>query len=165
MVSAREKTAVIRSMRRLPALDVPTNATQDDGRDSVAVEARDVQPQPTGVALKILVSQRVLVIEEQPVHIPEPPLKSGCFRCGRRSEGVRVDLRERKVPEREPDPAVLLLHLRDRFKRLPRVRTLVVAVLHDEATFRGAADVVDLLVKRLQCRLIPLRHRVARHLV
>jgi hypothetical protein len=65
---------------------------------------------------------------------------------------VRVDLRERKVPEGEADlPGELLLDALDLPKRLSRIRAFVVAVLEDEASGRRAANMVDPLLERFQC--------------
>jgi hypothetical protein len=61
-----------------------------------------------------------------------------------------VDLGQRKVPEGEADPpAQALLDPVDLSKRLTRVRAFVIAVLHDQAASRWAADVIDRFVKRL----------------
>ena len=91
-------------------------------------------------------------MKEQLVHVPEPVLECGCLGGGRRRERVRVDLGEREVPEGEANaPVELSLDPFDRAKRLPRVGAFVVAVLDDETSGRRAADVIDLLVERLQC--------------
>ena len=74
-------------------------------------------------------------MKEQLVHVPEPALERGGLGRGSRCEGVRVDLRERKVPEGEADVAAQsLLDAFDLSKRLPRVRAFVVAVLDDQTT-------------------------------
>jgi hypothetical protein len=84
-------------------------------------------------------------VEQQLVHVPEPALP-GRSR-GRGSEGVRVDVSQWKVPEREPHvPAQLAFDLLDRMERLTRVWALVVAILDDQVTCGRAADVIDFLV-------------------
>src|SRR6478609_6694736 len=99
------------------ALDVPPNPPQDLRAESIMVEARDVQLELRGICVKVGVTQRLLAVEEQLVHLPEPALKCGCLGCGRRREGVRVDLHEREVPEREADStAHFLLDAFDRSK-------------------------------------------------
>src|SRR3954463_9893916 len=93
-------------------------------------------------------------MEEQPVHVPEPVLQRRRLRRGRRGEGVRVDLREREMAKREADAArQSSLDTLDLSKRLTRVRALVVAVLDYETTARWAADVIDLVVDRVEARL------------
>ena len=42
-------------------------------------------------------------MKEQLVHLPEPILERGGLGCARRGERVRMDLGQRKVPEREAD--------------------------------------------------------------
>ena len=72
-------------------------------------------------------------MKEQLVQVPEPALECSGFGRGSRCQGVRVDLRERKMPESEPDIAAQsLLDAFDLSKRLPRVRAFVVAVLDDQ---------------------------------
>jgi hypothetical protein len=66
------------------------------------------------------------------MHVPEPVLEGSCLGCGRRGEGMRMDLCEREMAEGEPDTAMSLLDALDRSKRLPRIRAFVVAVLEDE---------------------------------
>jgi len=81
------------------------------------------------------------------VHVPEPALPGGGLRCGGRGHGVRVDLGQGEVPEREPHiPAELLFDLLDGAERLPRVGALVVAVFDDQAAGPRAADVIDRLI-------------------
>jgi hypothetical protein len=64
---------------------------------------------------------------------------------------MRVDLREREMPEREADaPAQPLLDALDLEKRLPRIRTFVVAVLEDETSACAAADVIELVVEEIR---------------
>ena len=114
------------------------------------VEARDVEPELGGVPLQVVVGERVLAIKEQLVHGPEPVLECRCLGCGRRGEGVRVDLGEREMPEGEADtPAELSLDAFDLPERAPRVRAFVVAVLEDDTADCRTADVIDFLVKRL----------------
>src|SRR6476659_7786874 len=89
-------------------------------------------------------------MKEQFVHLPESVLTSRRLGCGRRGERVRVDLGQGKVSEGEANPiAQLPLDPLDLSKRLARVRALVVAVLDEQTSVRGPADVIDRVVKRL----------------
>src|SRR6201989_2328525 len=73
-----------------------------------------------------------------------------------------VDLGEREIPEGEANTlAQLVLDTFDLPKRSPRVRAFVVAVLEDDPPARRTADVIDVLVQRLQWVRIP--YRVGRH--
>jgi hypothetical protein len=128
------------------------------------VEPRDVQFELSGIHLKVVVSQRLLAMEEQLVHLPKPALE--CSSLGRccRGEGVRVDLHEREVPERETDStAHFLLDALDRPKGLSREGTFVVAVLEDDMTRRRAPDTVENVVERLDAAPTLLRDGVTRH--
>jgi len=103
-----------------------------------------------------------LVFEERVVHGPEVPLDAG--RLGRfgRGEGMGVDLGEREMPEGEANTlGQLVLDTFDLPERSPRVRAFVVAVLEDDPPTDRTADVIDVLVQRLQWVRIP--HRVGRH--
>jgi hypothetical protein len=67
------------------------------------------------------------------------------------------------MTEREADAAAQSwLDALDLSKRLPRVRTFVIAILEDETGCRPA-DVIDLVVERLEAWLTLLRDRVAHH--
>jgi hypothetical protein len=58
------------------------------------------------------------------VHVPEPALQRGGLSSGRRGEGVRVDARQREVPEREPHvPAELLFDMLDRVEQAAGLET------------------------------------------
>ncbi len=130
----------------------------------VVIECRHVQPELSGVLVQVAVFERLLAVEEQRVHVPEPVLPCGGLSCGRCGEGVRVDVSQREIPEREPHvPLKLLFYLVDRVERLPRVRALVIAVLDDQAAGGRAADVIDLLIQRRQGELAVVRYRVEDH--
>ena len=74
-------------------------------------------------------------MKEQLVHVPKPALERSGLGRGSRCQGVRVDLRERKMPESEADSAAQsLLDAFDLPKRLPRIRAFVIAVLDDQTT-------------------------------
>jgi hypothetical protein len=102
-------------------------------------------------------------VEQQLVHVPEPVLQRAGLGRGRCGEGVRVDAGQRKMPEREPQvPAKLAFDLLDRVEGLPRVWTLLIAVLDDQAAGGRAANVIDLLVQRRQGQLAVVRRCVQR---
>ena len=133
------------------------SSTRDPG--PVAVEQFDVEPEVGGVLPQVTVIECLLAVKEHLVHVPEPVLKGGRLGGGGRGEGVRMDLGEREMPEREPDvPAQFGLHPFDGPERLPRVWAFVVAVLNDQGARRRAPDVVDRLVQRLQQRSRLLSH-------
>jgi len=99
------------------------------------------------VAEEVRVLERVLVLEEKVVHLPELALRARCLRRFGRALRVRMRLRKRKVAEdeteigseRPPD----LLH--DRIRRTT-VRALVVAVFGQR--HRGAVGPRPMVVRR-----------------
>jgi hypothetical protein len=146
------------------AVDVAADPAGYRGAGPVCVEGRDVQAELGGVPAQVAVFERLLPVEQQLVHVPEPALPGGGLGRGRGGEGVRVDAGQRKVPVREPQvPAQLLAGLLDRVERLPRVRALVIAVLEDQAAGGRAADVIGVLVQRRQGQLAVARDRVEGH--
>src|ERR1700730_11443540 len=146
------------------ALDIPSNAPQDLGAGSVAVESGDIELELPRVVLQIVVLEGGLMTVEQIVHFPEPVLDGSCLGRGRCRESVGVDLCERKVPEGEADlPVRALFDAFDFSKRLPGIGAFVIAVLDNETAFWPAADVIDLLVNRFQGPRTILRHRIPLH--
>src|SRR5260221_7490024 len=98
-------------------------------------------PELGGVPAQVAVLERLLPVEQQLVHVPEPALPCGGLSRGRRGEGVRVNAGQREMPEREPHvPPELLFDLLDRMEGLPRVRALVIAVLDDQVAGGRPAD-------------------------
>ena len=65
-------------------------------------EALEVEAQLLGVVVQVGRAQRVLVFEEQIVHLPEPLLGRRRLSCLGGQLGVRVDVVQRQVP---PDVA------------------------------------------------------------
>src|SRR4029077_9629692 len=93
----------------------------------------------------------------------EPVLQRGRLGCGRRCKGVRMDVDEREVAEREADAAVeLSLDTFDLAECPSRKRAFVVAVFEDEAGAGRAADVIS-VVERLDPRQVSLAQRATRH--
>ena len=89
--------------RRCPTLDVAGHAQEYGSADPVSVEPRDVELE-LGCALpQAVVFECRLAMKEQRVHLPEAALESRSFGSSSRGEGVRMDLGQRKVPEREAD--------------------------------------------------------------
>jgi hypothetical protein len=67
-----------------------------------------------GVPSQVAVFQRLLAVEQQLMHGPEPALPGGGLGRGRGGEGVWVDAGQGKMPEREPHvPAELPFDLLD----------------------------------------------------
>src|SRR5216683_7956287 len=133
------------------AVDIAADPVGYRGAGPVCVEGRDVQAELGGVPAQVAVFERLLPVEQQLVHVPEPALQRGGLRRGRRGEGVRMDAGQREVPECEPHvPAQLAFDLLDRVERLPRVRALVVAVLEDQRAGGRTAGVIDFLIQRRQ---------------
>src|SRR5579883_1923598 len=97
-----------------------------------------------GVAAEIVVAQRTLVGEDRLMHRPELPRRARRFGGLGSTLGVRVDLREREVPEHEAHavPEVALQRLDDRLGSAA-VGTLVVAILdeRDRGVSRAAGVV------------------------
>jgi hypothetical protein len=60
--------------RRQTALDVSPNPPQDIRAGSILVEAGDVEPELGGIPPQVLVVERLLAMEEQLMHVPEPAL-------------------------------------------------------------------------------------------
>ena len=126
------------------ALDVPTDPPRDARVGPVLVELLDVEFELGCIAAQVVVFERSLAMKEQIVHLPEAVLERGCLGGGRRRERVRVDVCQREVPEGEANATVeLSFDPFDRAKRLPRVGAFVVAVLDEDTSGRGAADVID----------------------
>ena len=121
--------------------------------DSVLVEARSIEPQLGRVRAQVVVLEGLLAVVQQVMHLPEPALtRRGLGRGGRR-ERMRMDRRQRKVPEGEADAAVELpLDTLDLAIGHARVGAFVVAVLENETTGLRAANVVDGCVEGLQNR-------------
>jgi hypothetical protein len=59
---------------------------------------RHIRPELGGVPAQVAVFEWLLPVEQQLVCVPEPALPGG----GLGGEGVRVNVRQRQVPEREP---------------------------------------------------------------
>jgi hypothetical protein len=77
-------------------------------------------------------------------------LDLGRFDADRGGERVRMDLGQREVTEREPDPiAESSLDPLDLAFSVARVRALVVPVLEDQASGHATADVIDRVLDRL----------------
>ena len=145
---------------RRSALDVSTNALEDAGSLSVVVEPSDVEPELIGVALQVGLFECLLAMEEQLVHLPEAGLACGRLSGSGGGEGVWMDLDEREMAVGETDlSAQFLLDAFDLSERQPRVGAFVVAVLDDQATLGGTANVIDRLVQAFQVR-VP-RRRIA----
>ena len=108
-------------------------------------------PSCLGVAEEVVVPQRVLVLEQKVVHLPERALlRRGLGRL-RRLLRVRVDVVERQVPPDVGDVAEVAQQLAHDRLRLAAVRALEVAVLeHGDRRVDRAADVVALRVDRLR---------------
>src|SRR6516165_4368718 len=87
----------------------------------------------------------VLVGEQQVMHLPELALPSGTFRCLSGTEGMRMRLLQRKVPESEPHAAGETLEQQlHRRLRLFAVRAFEVAVLdHGGDGMRRSDHVID----------------------
>ena len=90
--------------RRYPARDVAVDAlnTASPARSCRTIE---IEPELGRVPPQVVVRERLLAVEEQLVHLPEPVLERGRLGRGGRREGVRVDLGQREVAEREPHAA------------------------------------------------------------
>jgi len=145
-----------------PAAHVALDPLEHDGARPVALEPRQVQPEFSCIAAKILVLERLLAVEEDLVHVPIAALHRRGLRRARGGQRVRVNRRQREVPERKADLEAPLEAL-DHAICLARVRAFVVAVFEDQSRRTGSSDVVYRLVERGE----PLRlftRRAKRHL-
>ena len=123
-----------------------TRAAPACSRRSVR-EPLDVEAELLGVADQVARAERVLVVEQEVVHLPERALVGGRFRGLRGELRVRVDVVERQVPPDVADVAEVAQQLADDRLRLPAVRALEVAVLdHRDGRVERPADVVALRV-------------------
>jgi alkanesulfonate monooxygenase SsuD/methylene tetrahydromethanopterin reductase-like flavin-dependent oxidoreductase (luciferase family) len=133
------------------ALDVARHTWQYGVARQVAVEPGDIELELERVSPQVLVLERRLAMQEQLRHLPESALQRRGLRGGGGGEGVRMDLGQREVTEREANPvAQLSLDALDLAKRLARIRAFVVAVLDDQTSGRAATNMVDGWVYRLQ---------------
>ena len=94
-----------------------------------SLEAVDVEAELLGVADEVAVAERVLVLEQQVVHLPERALLGRRLRRLGRQLRVRVDVVQRQVPPHVADVAVLAQQLAHDRLGLAAVRALEVAVL------------------------------------
>src|SRR4030095_16079466 len=77
------------------AVDVAADPVGYRGAGPVAVDGRDVQAELGGVPAQVAVFERLLPVEQQLVHLPEPAVPCGGLSRGRGGEGVRVDAGQR----------------------------------------------------------------------
>src|SRR4051812_5223812 len=76
--------------------------SNDGGVDSfsqLAYELLDIEAERRCVTGQMDILKRVLMLEQHIVHFPECTLRSRGFGCFGRVRGVRMDLRQRKVPK------------------------------------------------------------------
>ena len=72
-------------------------------RLELAVEAQGIEAQIRGVAAKVPIGERALILEEHVVHLPELALRGGGFGGLRGALRVRVDVAQREMSEHEPE--------------------------------------------------------------
>src|SRR5712692_6102956 len=93
-------------------------------------EARHVQAADLRVASEIRIVQRVLILEQRVVHLPELPLRAGGFGGFRRVLGVRMNLGEREIAvDKTKAAAHDTQHFGDDGMCRAAMRTLIVAIL------------------------------------
>ena len=110
-------------------------------------EAVDVEAELLGVADQVVRAKRVLVLEQEVVHLPERALVGGRLGGLGGELGVRVDVVERQVPPDVADVAEVAQELADDRLRLAAVGALEVAVLDDrDRRVERPADVVALRI-------------------
>src|SRR5260370_9340716 len=116
------------------AVNIPTDPLRQRGAGPVALERRDVEAEPGRISQQVAVLERLLPMEQQLVHVPEPVLQRWGLGRRRGRESVRVDAGQWKMPVREPHvPVKPAFDLLDRVEGPPRVWALVIAVLDDQA--------------------------------
>src|SRR5918995_878991 len=135
------------------ALHVSLHARQHDTRPSIVLEAAHVEIQLRGIPPQVVLTQRVLPVEEQLMHLPERALQRRRLRRGGRGQGIWVDLGQGKVPERDPHSLPRPTpHSLELAKGPPRVRTLVIAIDRDHGSARSTEKVVHCLIDWLHLR-------------
>ena len=116
----------------------------------VVGEALDVEPKTLGVCDQVVRLERVLMVQQHVVQLPEGVLSGrrlGCLRCELR---VRVDVAQRQVPPDVADVAELLQQCAHEGLGLATVRTLEVAVFDDgDRRHARTAEVIPLGVNVL----------------
>ena len=127
------------------AVDVLGDARGADAFAQVVGEAFDVETELLGVADQVVELERVLVLEQEVVHLPERALLGGGLGGLRGELSVGVDVVQRQVPPDVADVAEVAQELADDRLRLPAVGALEVAVLDDrDRRLERPADVVAL---------------------
>ena len=134
---------------RSARVDVLRDARRSFVRAQVLAEPVDVEAELLRVAEQIGDAQRVLAVEQQIVHLPEPSLlRRRLDRLGRLLR-PRMDVVQREVPPHVRDLAVPREQLAERTLGLAAVRALEVAVLdHRHGCVDRPADVVAIRVDR-----------------
>ncbi len=113
----------------------------------VVRESLDVEPQPLRVFHQVARLERILVVEQQVVHLPEGPLPGRGFRRLRGKLGVWVDVAQRQMPPHVADVAEVSEQFPNDGFGLTAVRTLEVAVLdHGHRRLHGPPDVIPLRI-------------------
>src|SRR5262245_9299608 len=110
-------------------------------------ELRNIKTDQGGVFHQILILERLLIFEEEIVHLPELALRPGRLRLRRGAFGVRVDGGQWKVAKDEPHQITgAHFELFHHVIGLAAIRALIVAVFHQGDGRRELpSDVVALL--------------------
>src|SRR6185503_11483982 len=93
-----------REIRRVDVLCDPAGAR---ARSQIVLESLDVEPELPGIADEIAITERVLTLEQQVVHLPERALLRSGFSPFGGALRVGMDVVERQVPPDVGDVAVL----------------------------------------------------------
>jgi hypothetical protein len=113
-----------------PAPEIFSNSIGMSARSEFLNKTRFVQAKRNRVLGQRLVTERILISKEHFVHRPKSSLFSGSFRGLGRVLGVRMDVRQGKVPEGETEfvskPA---LNFSDKCLSFAAKRTFVISVL------------------------------------
>ena len=113
----------------MPAVDMLAHALKVNSRLHLCVVAREVEPEPPGVAAKLVELEMRLVLEQEVVHRPEPPLRARGFGGKSRVKRMWMHPLERKMAKRHPEAREAPQEQLHRGRRLPAVWALEVTVL------------------------------------
>src|SRR5438128_12666085 len=84
-----------------PTLDVALHALHIHMRCQITLKPLDIKADVGRIMGKVVISQRILVLEQLVMHLPEPALRGSRLRCLRGMTRVRID-GTREVAEGTP---------------------------------------------------------------
>lgn len=126
--------------------EIITNFFRVRVRGQLARDLLSIDSDLRSVHHEILALERVLILEEDVVHLPESPLGPRCLSRLGRLLSMGMCFRERKVAEDEADPVIhATAHLLNNRMRAAAVRTLEVTILYKRDGRAAGAERVIVL--------------------